>query len=503
MADFEDQFGGPLRSVRSAVSLLPTSVASVRGLGDAALLETERELAQARRALDAAASLIAGEVAYRSRRELGSRGLAQREGYRTAQKLVQHTTGSTARDASTLVSVGSIVHDADVDQVAHGMVDPLEPWLAAVGAAVQSASLGLDAAQAIRSGLGGQTLAVTAQQLALAVATLLAEADSMNVDQLFLRARHLRDEIDLAGVADREQELHDERSIRRVRRPNGLSRYIVDPDIESGAWWDDLYDKITAPRRGVTFVDDAERAWADGVNAELGTPHQRTTDQYVHDAITELLRIGASTGSPNSRKIVGSRQPSVRVLVTVDALTSRAGLGRIEGVDIPVSIATVERLACTSGTISLVFDKNGQALNLGREQRLFSLRQRILLAARDGGCMFPFCDRPPSWTEAHHIKHWQRDHGRTDLADGILLCRHHHMLVHNNGWEIVHDPTAEGQCFLLIPPAAIDPTQTARPMPTKSAALRDLLAPAQARHTAVIDSTAEVDQRPVVDYAAV
>ncbi|WP_309617942.1 DUF222 domain-containing protein [Salinibacterium sp.] len=391
----------------------------------------------------------------------------------------------------------------DVEHVEIGGAESLEPWLGAVGMAVQSATPGVDAAQAIRSGLGSPTLAVTAQQLACAVATLLAEADSLDVDQLFLRARHLRDELDLEGVADREQQIHNERSIRRVRRPNGLSRYIVDPDLESGAWWDDLYDKLTAPRRGVCFVDDAERAWADKVNAELGTAHERTTDQYVHDAITELLRIGATAESPQSRKIIGARQPSVRVLVTVDALTNRAGLGHIEGIDIPVSIATVERIACTSGTIPLGFDDTGQALNLGREQRLFSLRQRILLAARDGGCMFPFCDRPPSWTEAHHIKHWQRDHGKTDLADGILLCRHHHMLVHNNGWEIVRDSSAEGQCFQLIPPTAIDPTQTPRPLPTKSAALRDLMAPARAHRALGVDRSAGVIRSPDCDHALV
>ncbi|MEP6482771.1 MAG: HNH endonuclease signature motif containing protein [Rhodoglobus sp.] len=41
---------------------------------------------------------------------------------------------------------------------------------------------------------------------------------------------------------------------------------------------------------------------------------------------------------------------------------------------------------------------------------------------RDGGCRFPGCDRPPSWCEAHHIVPWSHG-GRTDLADGLLLCR--------------------------------------------------------------------------------
>ncbi|MHB1172406.1 MAG: HNH endonuclease signature motif containing protein, partial [Lacisediminihabitans sp.] len=48
----------------------------------------------------------------------------------------------------------------------------------------------------------------------------------------------------------------------------------------------------------------------------------------------------------------------------------------------------------------------------------FNRKQRVALAARDGGCRRPGCERPPSWTEAHHIQHWVRDHRRTDLANG-------------------------------------------------------------------------------------
>jgi hypothetical protein len=42
--------------------------------------------------------------------------------------------------------------------------------------------------------------------------------------------------------------------------------------------------------------------------------------------------------------------------------------------------------------------------------------------------------------EAHHIVRW-RDGGRTDVADGVLLCRRHHLLLHDHGGQIVREGT--------------------------------------------------------------
>jgi len=163
----------------------------------------------------------------------------------------------------------------------------------------------------------------------------------------------------------------------------------------------------------------------------------------------------------------------VRVTGTERYLVARTGHGRLQRTQRPVSIETVERLACTQGTVAVVFDEHGQPLDVGREQRLFTSRQRTALAERDGGCRWTGCDRPPSWCEAHHIEHWARDGGRTDVADGILLCKHHHLLLHDHHWQIERRGPARSEYWLIPPPDH----PGARPMPMAgSPNVRDLLA---------------------------
>jgi hypothetical protein len=160
----------------------------------------------------------------------------------------------------------------------------------------------------------------------------------------------------------------------------------------------------------------------------------------------------------------------VRVLVTGTALDTGEGVGHIDGQPLPISIATVERVICNSGTFPVIFDLNGQAMDLGREQRLYSKAQRIALGTQWGGCAVPGCNCPAAMTEAHHLHGWKGG-GKTDLADGILLCRFHHMLLHNNHWRIERD----GYTYWLIPPKDVDPERTPRQLHSKSPALRDLL----------------------------
>jgi hypothetical protein len=89
-----------------------------------------------------------------------------------------------------------------------------------------------------------------------------------------------------------------------------------------------------------------------------------------------------------------------------------------------------------------------QPLDVGRTSRVVQPAQRAALAVRDGGCVFPGCDRPQTWCEAHHLRHWL-DGGPTDLVNLALLCRAHHRAVHEGGWQLHRDPSDQ---FTATPP---------------------------------------------------
>ncbi|PXA67394.1 HNH endonuclease signature motif containing protein [Cryobacterium arcticum] len=493
-------------------------------LSDADALAGQRTLARLQHELDTRKAWMAKTLAQRSRWELGQEGLAKKHGYLSPEDLIQNLTGATKADTRKLVDVGRMLAEteaADAQQAAadaeaeaeaarrlldqadpgsdgrHGPdldgsdpdgfdpsgTDPSgtgtdrfstltlppvpAPWHAPIARALSDGTLSIDAAHALRKGLGDIDTVVTGPVLTEALDRLLADAPTMNADQLLKAARQTRDSLDEAGIRVREQKAWDDRYLRIWTLDTGQVRVDGLFPPEQGEFIKATFDSLTSPRRGgVRFVDTDRAAWARRVQND-----PRTTGQITCDGFIDLLRAG-TTINPN--EMLGGRRPAVQILTTVTpatpdrpvtaadilinppGLAGQVGHGSIEGNTAPVSAETIERLICDSGTVDIRFDDHNRPLDVGHEQRLFTRAQRRALAARDGGCTWPGCDRPPSFTEAHHIDHWQRDHGRTDINHGILLCRTHHLLLHNQRWQIFEN---HGR-YWLRPPATIDPGQT-------------------------------------------
>ena len=105
----------------------------------------------------------------------------------------------------------------------------------------------------------------------------------------------------------------------------------------------------------------------------------------------------------------------------------------------PLPASTLPAFLCDPVFYAVVVDSLGVATDLGRAVRTVSRAQRRALAVRDGGCVFPGCDCPATWTDAHHIAQWTHGGGSTDLDNLVLLCRRHHRVAHRHGWTVSLD----------------------------------------------------------------
>jgi hypothetical protein len=109
-----------------------------------------------------------------------------------------------------------------------------------------------------------------------------------------------------------------------------------------------------------------------------------------------------------------------------------------------ISAKEVRLMACNAGIIPQVFNGKPLPLDHGHEQRLFTKTQKQGQEARDGGCTFPGCDKPPEQCEAHHWRIRWADGGETKLDDGVLICPFHHRTIHDSaghdGWAIRMSP---------------------------------------------------------------
>jgi hypothetical protein len=115
---------------------------------------------------------------------------------------------------------------------------------------------------------------------------------------------------------------------------------------------------------------------------------------------------------------------------------------------LPISAKAVERLACDCSVTRILLGSDSVVIDVGRARRTVSGPKRKALNVRDKHCVWPGCDRPPTYTSAHHLVHWARG-GSDELPNLALLCYRHHWNVHEGNWQIVrmHDGN-----FITVPP---------------------------------------------------
>ena len=98
---------------------------------------------------------------------------------------------------------------------------------------------------------------------------------------------------------------------------------------------------------------------------------------------------------------------------------------------------TLRRIACDSAIVRILESGDGEPLDIGRKTRVIPPSMRRALKRRDRGCRFPNCTNT-RFVDGHHIRHWA-DGGATRLDNLVLLCRHHHRLLHEGMYYVVKD----------------------------------------------------------------
>ncbi len=206
-----------------------------------------------------------------------------------------------------------------------------------------------------------------------------------------------------------------------------------------------MLDAWSKPAPAVPATTDAtERGWADqpdqpsnepgddsaAVVEVPGTRDDRPHHVRMHDAFSDVLKSVLNSGDLPA---CGGTPAAIVWHIDNEVLRSRYGFAVSEhGTLLPVGDAL--RVCDQSALYVLIENSKGVPLYLGRTARIASPGQTIALAARDRGCSFPGCDRPPSHCQRHHVIDWL-PHGPTDIDNLTLLCGYHHRELAKRGWE--------------------------------------------------------------------
>ena len=179
-------------------------------------------------------------------------------------------------------------------------------------------------------------------------------------------------------------------------------------------------------------------AYAAGVASDGETPlDQRRCDGFM--GIIDSATTGPSNDSttPNPFFVVAH----VPLESLVDGSGDKSELAAELEHQGLIDVETVQRIACDATVVVAVDDTLGHTMYEGRARRFPSGAQRREVIRRDRQCRFPGCANV-TFAAVHHIVPWKPG-GGTDLDNLVLLCKHHHGVVHRNGWSMTGNPNEE------------------------------------------------------------
>jgi hypothetical protein len=237
-------------------------------------------------------------------------------------------------------------------------------------------------------------------EIAVAAALLLADALAADPEE-FARSELMLVDLarrlpvrDLIRAIEHWKMLADPRAAEAASERRFARRALyVSPTLDGMVRVDGDLD----PETGQTLIT-ALGSMVDRSAREGGGTDLRTLSQRRADALGEICRRYLDS---SDRPVVAGERP--HVLVSVDLQALQAGGGRAELQDAgPLTPEAARRIACDADLSRVITRGRSEPLEVGRRTPVVPPALRRAVAARDGGCRFPGCGRPQSWSDAHH-----------------------------------------------------------------------------------------------------
>lgn len=367
---------------------------------------------------------------------------------------------ASTKDFVTAVTGG---HRGAGPALVHLAADLDTGLFAPVAEALRAGWLSTAKAQVITRAVHRLPTTLGAEKNAEAVRLLLSEARRLDASDLKRAGKHLLRVLDPDGE-DRRDEAALEREERAAHRNRNLSireDHAGGARIKGSCTAEDAA-LIKATLMSLAAPQPADRPVCDpGSCAEPGCRHDGT-DPRDHgarmlDALVELCRLGQTAEVLPDQH---GTTPKVTLLLDYADLLTALGVAVSEtGEQVPAS--ALRRICCDAEIIPAVLGTDSEVLDVGRTRRLVTPAIWKALVVRDRHCRFPGCSRPPLMCHAHHVIHWV-DGGPTSLDNLLLLCGHHHRLVHTGPWRVTLDPAGQAH---FVPPPGIDRDRLDDPRP--------------------------------------
>ncbi len=393
---------------------------------DDQLLEQTAQVEAIGRAVDAARTMLAGEVADRSRRDLGADALARQRGCRNAEELLERVTGIAGATARARTRAAGPLR-AGVALTG----EPMPARFPLVAHELASGRLGADAAATIVNALAAVgDHGATADAVSAAERELLEAAATASADEVAIMARAWALFLDPDGALPVDARALRRRGLTIGRENGGTVSIRGDLLPEVAAQLQRLFDAFLNPK-----VADAPGPRFEPEPVDGSPVDSRTTPQRRHDAFAGILSVAAGVdGMP----LLGGAPPTLVVSIEHEHLGRSNGVAFLPsrgGDDTGAVRAAVAHHTGCAGQIQRIVFLGGRVVDLGSPQRIFTAHQRRAIATRDGECIIPGCHVPAAWCEVHHVEEHTRG-GATHTDNGVLLCWFHHRSLDSSGWEI-------------------------------------------------------------------